>query len=61
MLVVCAWCKTELGEKWPLEDKQISHAICLHCLKKEAPERFDAIVRRLEQAKEERKRKDDVL
>ena len=31
MKVLCAWCKKDLGEKSPLENKSISHAICSEC------------------------------
>ncbi len=27
----CAWCKSVMGEKPPLEDKTISHGICFTC------------------------------
>lgn len=32
MIRVCAWCKKELGEKEPLEDKRITHGMCEECL-----------------------------
>ena len=31
---VCAWCKKDMGEKPPLEDKSITHGICPECLRK---------------------------
>ena len=34
MIIVCAWCKKELGEKEPIEDKSITHTICSDCEKK---------------------------
>jgi hypothetical protein len=31
MKIVCAWCKLVLGEKEPLEDKQLTHGLCEKC------------------------------
>lgn len=31
MKVICAWCKKDLGEKEPLEEKIVSHGICGEC------------------------------
>jgi hypothetical protein len=31
MIIQCAWCKTFLGEKAPLEDKALTHTICPPC------------------------------
>lgn len=31
MKVVCAWCKKDLGEKEPLEEKTVSHGMCEEC------------------------------
>jgi hypothetical protein len=31
MKVICAWCKKDLGDKEPLEEKTISHSICENC------------------------------
>jgi len=31
MILICAWCGKELGEKEPLEDKDITHGICESC------------------------------
>jgi hypothetical protein len=35
MRVVCAWCKREMGIKPPLEDKRVTHGMCVNCYKKE--------------------------
>lgn len=32
MLIRCAWCKTDMGEKEPLEDSGVTHGICDECL-----------------------------
>lgn len=32
MKIVCAWCQKDLGEKEPLEDKNVTHGICVDCL-----------------------------
>ena len=29
---VCAWCNRGMGEKEPVEDKDITHGMCLFCL-----------------------------
>lgn len=34
MKIVCAWCEKELGEKEPLEDKDITHGMCFRCFLK---------------------------
>ena len=34
MKSICAWCKKELREFEPLEDKTVSHGICPECEKK---------------------------
>lgn len=31
MKVICAWCKKDLEDKEPLEDKRISHGMCEKC------------------------------
>lgn len=31
MKIICGWCKKDMGEKDPLEDKRISHAMCEIC------------------------------
>ncbi len=31
MKVVCAWCKEDMGEKEPLEDKDATHSMCPKC------------------------------
>jgi len=35
MIIKCAWCGKYMGEKEPLENKNITHGICLKCLKKQ--------------------------
>lgn len=37
MKIQCAWCKKDMGEKPPYEDKGITHTICPECLKKYFP------------------------
>lgn len=32
MIVICAWCKKDLGVKEPLEDKAVSHGMCPECV-----------------------------
>ena len=51
MNVICAWCKTSLGEKAPLENTCISHGICPECqkiiaadIRKEFPDASDPLV-----------------
>lgn len=31
MIIICAWCKREMGEIPPLDDNRISHGICPEC------------------------------
>ena len=31
MILICAWCKNVLGEKEPLDNKDITHGICKPC------------------------------
>jgi len=31
MLIQCAWCNRDLGEKEPLKDKSTTHTICQEC------------------------------
>ena len=31
MLIQCAWCGEEMGEKEPLDDERITHGICEEC------------------------------
>ena len=33
MIIQCAWCGEEMGEKEPLDDPRITHGICEGCLK----------------------------
>jgi len=35
MRIACSWCKKDLGEKPPLENKEVTHGICLTCLGKQ--------------------------
>ena len=35
MIIKCAWCGKDMGEKPPYEDKSVTHSICEECLKKE--------------------------
>ncbi|MFA5401242.1 MAG: hypothetical protein WC359_12415 [Dehalococcoidia bacterium] len=34
MIVKCAWCSKEMGEKPPYENKEVTHGICEECQKK---------------------------
>lgn len=34
MKVICAWCRKDMGEKEPLEEKIISHGMCEDCRRK---------------------------
>lgn len=34
MIVKCAWCGKDMGEKPPYEDKSITHGICDECYRK---------------------------
>jgi len=38
MRIVCAWCKKDMGEKPPYEDKGTTHSICPECKAKHFPE-----------------------
>lgn len=31
MLVICAWCKKQVGTKEPLSDTSATHTICYKC------------------------------
>ena len=33
MIVICAWCDKDLGDKEPLGNNDISHGICKECAK----------------------------
>ena len=35
MRIVCAWCGKEMGQKAPLEDTGVTHAICPECFLKQ--------------------------
>jgi len=37
MKIVCAWCKKDMGEKPPYEDKSVTHSICPECKAKHFP------------------------
>ena len=32
MIIICSRCKINMGEKEPLENKNITHGICTKCL-----------------------------
>ncbi len=32
MKVICGWCKKDLGDKAPFDDKRITYGICDDCL-----------------------------
>lgn len=34
MKVVCAWCKSKMGDVFPFSDKRTSHGMCPPCLTK---------------------------
>ncbi len=34
MVVKCAWCEKDMGEKAPLADRRISHGQCPECQRK---------------------------
>jgi hypothetical protein len=34
MKIICAWCGSDLGEKEPYEDTDVSHGCCSECLEK---------------------------
>lgn len=31
MFIVCAWCKAQMGEKFPFDDKRTTHSMCSAC------------------------------
>ena len=35
MIIVCAWCGLDLGEKEPLADTSVTHSICPECADEE--------------------------
>jgi len=35
MIIKCAWCGKNMGEKQPYDDKDITHGMCSKCLKRE--------------------------
>jgi len=39
MIIKCAWCRKDMGEKPPYEDKSITHTICEECKEKNFPEK----------------------
>ena len=47
MRIICAWCKKPMGEKEPINDNRITHAICEECSQK--------VKQELKQAKGEKK------
>ena len=34
MILICAWCKKNLGEKEPLDNLDVTHGICKPCADK---------------------------
>ena len=38
MTVICSWCKKDLGEKEPMDDRRISHGMCPDCFEKQKEE-----------------------
>ena len=34
MIILCAWCQKNLGEKEPLDDQSITHGMCQDCYDK---------------------------
>lgn len=44
MIKICAWCKEEVGEVEPFDDKRVTHGMCPKCaegMKEEAKELLD--------------------
>lgn len=39
MIIKCAWCGKDMGEKPPYEDKSVTHSICEECEAKYFPEK----------------------
>jgi hypothetical protein len=37
MLIVCAWCSSEIGRHAGVETDDVSHGICLPCMFKQSP------------------------
>ena len=31
MIILCAWCQINMGEKEPIENKNITHGMCKKC------------------------------
>jgi len=48
MTVKCAWCKCDLGEKFP-EQPSISHGICEACAKRVKEERMNQVKRQADE------------
>lgn len=38
-MVICAWCKKDMGQKPPLEKEVVTHGICSECKAKVLAER----------------------
>ena len=38
MIRLCSWCQTIMGQKEPLDDKQVTHGICPECQEELAEE-----------------------
>ena len=32
VIIICAWCKKDMGEKAPFGNKEVTHGICQECL-----------------------------
>lgn len=37
MLIVCAWCESEIGEHKGVKENEVSHGICLPCMFRQSP------------------------
>ena len=44
MIIRCAWCGKDEGEKEPLDDPRVSHTICHECHKKEMERAFQSFL-----------------
>jgi hypothetical protein len=50
MIIICSKCKCNLGEKEPLENKNLTHGLCPECMKKYMKElEIKELIKRLEQ------------
>ena len=48
MKIICAWCKCDLGEKYP-EQPGVSHTICESCAKRVKEERVNQVKRQADE------------